>query len=86
MSLQRFFLENQDFAQDVESCDNKVALNLSKEDFHHARVLRLKAGEHIGVIDSKGVFFETEVLDFTDSLVVKNCTKKNSEVPDKIRL
>lgn len=73
MSLQHFFLEDQDFAASAESGDGAVQLNLSKEDLHHAKVLRLKPGEHIGVIDSKGAFFEAEVIDFGERLTVKNC-------------
>lgn len=75
MSLQHFFLEDQDFACDVEAAtDGLVKLNLSDEDLHHAKVLRLKPGEHIGVIDSKQTYFRCEIVDFQKDLIVKNMT------------
>lgn len=79
MSLQHFFLENQDFGSEVEaSADASVTLSLSAEDLHHAKVLRLKPGEHIGIIDSNQKFFEVEIVDFSSNLIVKNSTKKTS--------
>ena len=75
MSLQHFFLEDQDFARDLEAAsDGLVELKLSNEDLHHAKVLRLKAGEHIGVIDSGQRYFRCEIIDFQKSLIVKNVT------------
>ncbi|MDO5329097.1 MAG: RsmE family RNA methyltransferase [Coriobacteriia bacterium] len=58
MSLQHFFLEE----QIIEG--GCFTLNLSDEDLHHAKVLRLAPGEHIGVIDAKGIYFECEILDY----------------------
>ena len=75
MSLQHFFLENQDFGSEVEaSADGSITLSLSSEDLHHAKVLRLKPGEHIGVIDSKQRYFRCEIVDFQKDLIVKNVT------------
>lgn len=75
MSLQHFFLENQNFGDEVEaSADGSVTLSLSAEDLHHAKVLRLKVGEHIGVIDSKQAYYRCEVVDCQKELIVKNVT------------
>ena len=75
MSLQHFFLENQDFGSEVEASDDGcITLSLSAEDLHHAKVLRLKPGEHIGVIDSKQRYFRCEIVDFQKGLIVKNVT------------
>lgn len=79
MSLQHFFLENQDFGSEFEaSADGSVTLSLSADDLHHAKVLRLKPGEHIGIIDSKQKFFEVEIVEFSKDLLVKNSTKKTN--------
>lgn len=79
MSLQHFFVENQDFGYEVEaSAESSVTLSLSGDDLHHAKVLRLKPGEHIGIIDSKQKFFEVEIVDFSKDLIVKNSTKKTN--------
>ena len=87
MSLQHFFLENQDFGNEVESStDGSVVLSLSTEDLHHAKVLRLKPGEHIGVIDSKQKFFEVEIVDFAKDLIVKNSTKKTNAPSNNFHL
>lgn len=75
MSLQHFFLEDQDFGNEAEaSADGNVTLALSEQDLHHAKVLRLKPGEHIGVIDSKQRYFRCEIVDFQKALIVKNVT------------
>lgn len=79
MSLQHFFLKNQVLDSCIkQSCNAGFLLELESEDLHHAKVLRLKAGEHIGVIDASGVFYECEIMDCQDSLIVKNCCKKNN--------
>lgn len=76
MSLQHFFLDKQVLSSEIEFSNNEgFKLNLNHDDFHHAKVLRLKAGEHIGVIDSAHVFYECEIVDFEDFLIVKNCQK-----------
>ena len=62
MALYRFFLENQVLANEAEAC---FALRLSAEDFKHAGVVRLEAGEHIGVVDAAGDYFECEVVRFS---------------------
>lgn len=95
MSLQHFFLENQDFGSEVESSpDGNVALSLSDEDLHHAKVLRLKSGEHIGLIDSQKRYFRCEIVDFQKELIVKNVTIRDGylsqdagrEMTNRVRL
>lgn len=78
MSLQHFFVQSQDILKEIELSQNLgFKLNLSDEDLHHAKVLRLKSGEHIGVIDSNTNYFECEILDFNNNIFVRNCIKKN---------
>ncbi len=75
MSLHRFFLENQVLA-DQET--DVFALRLAADDMRHARVLRLKAGEHIAVIDAASDYFECEVVEFDDDLRVRICGHADS--------
>lgn len=70
MSLHRFFLDNQVLEQETEDV---FALRLSASDAKHARVLRLQVGEHIAIIDAASDYFECEVVDFVDDLVVRIC-------------
>lgn len=87
MSLQHFFLENQILEDEISSShDGSFKLDLNHEDLHHAKVLRLKPGEHIGVIDSTSNFYECEILDFDQSLIVKNCCHKNNSTNHQICL
>ena len=80
MSLQHFFLEDQDFELDLQgSEDGAIALRLSPDDLKHAKVLRLKAGEHIGIIDARGKFFEVEVLETSPNFLVKNTGRAGAE-------
>lgn len=76
MSLQHFFLKKQDVSNEIEASDNGAfVLDLCDQDIHHAKVLRLKPGEHIGVVDAKSNFFECEILEFDNHLIVRSCTK-----------
>lgn len=61
MSLPHFFLEQQVIAH--ENHDTFV-LDLSSEDAKHAKVLRLGAGEHIGIVDAHQDYFEVEIVSF----------------------
>lgn len=79
MSLQHFFLESQ-----VVN-DGTFKLGLSSDDLHHFRVLRLKNGEHIGIIDAHGVYFECEIMD-ADNLVVRVCKRKDKNFEYKLSL
>lgn len=80
MSLTNFFLDSQILAEDIATSGNAgFELHLSDEDFHHARVLRLKPGEHIGVIDASKNFYECEIQNFDKSLIVKNSQKNVGE-------
>ena len=58
MSLHRFFLDEQIIAQEADECFD---LQLSAGDVKHFRVLRLRAGEHIAVIDAARDYFECEI-------------------------
>lgn len=79
MSLQHFFLKKQILSDEIEKFGNQTFfLDLSKDDLHHLNVLRLKPGEHIGVIDASGVFYECEIVDVKDKVMVKNSKKENS--------
>lgn len=84
MSLQHFFLDNQDFELDLQgSEDGAVALRLSDDDVKHAKVLRLKAGEHVGIIDCKGKFFEVEILEAAPQMIVKNTGRAEAKKSNK---
>lgn len=59
MSLPHFFLDNQILADESQPI---FPLRLSSEDAKHARVLRLKPGEHVAVIDAVQDYFECEIV------------------------
>lgn len=85
MSLQHFFLKTQVLS--AESSDSiSFALDLDKQDLHHAKVLRLSAGEHIGVIDAEGIFYECEICEFIDELKVRISKKIDIEKKYRITL
>ncbi|MBQ9020732.1 MAG: 16S rRNA (uracil(1498)-N(3))-methyltransferase [Eggerthellaceae bacterium] len=75
MSLHRFFLNNQVLA---EESDQAFALRLSPADIKHARVLRLKVGEHLAIIDAASDYFECEIVSFDDDLVVRICAREGA--------
>ena len=80
MSLQHFFLEKQNLEQQLaDSDDELISLDLSDEDYHHIKVLRIKQGEHIAVIDAGGVYYECEICDIENSVLVRIC-QSNCEV------
>ncbi len=58
MSLQTFFLESQVVADEA---GETFELGLSEDDLRHFGVLRLRAGEHIAVVDASGDYFECEI-------------------------
>ncbi len=69
MSLPRFFLSDQVLSRETEST---FPLDLSSDDMKHARVLRLRAGEHIAVIDAQHDYFECEIVQEPhDTLMVR---------------
>ena len=68
MSLPRFFLGNQVLAAETEEV---FGLRLDEDDAKHARVLRLKPGEHVAVIDAAQDYFECEVVAFDDVMKVR---------------
>ncbi len=59
MSLQHFYLESQLISA---VSDEEFTLELSSEDSKHARVLRLKPGEHIALVDAAQDYFECELI------------------------
>lgn len=79
MSLPRFFLEQQILAHEQEDA---FLLDLSPDDLSHMKVLRLRAGEHIAVIDADADYFECEIVDYEDRVpVVRIC--RHVESPSK---
>lgn len=69
MALHRFFLDDQVLAEERASA---FLLRLSPEDLKHARVLRLRSGEHLAVVDASSDYFECEVDSLgPDGLVVR---------------
>lgn len=78
MALPRFFLENQVLA---EAAAGTFALRLSEEDMRHARVLRLKAPEHIAVIDAAQDYFECALVSFdNETLMVEISSREDVDV------
>lgn len=61
MSLSHFFLEQQVIAHEKH---DTFILDLTSEDVKHAKVLRLGAGEHIGIVDAHQDYFEVEIVSF----------------------
>lgn len=63
MSLPRFFLDEQVLSAQAEPV---FKLDLTPEDLHHSKVLRLRSGEHIAVVDAASDYFECEVTSLDD--------------------
>lgn len=79
MSLPHFFLETQVIALEAEP---SFPLLLSSEDAKHARVLRLKEGEHIAVVDASKDYFEVEIVSFEANLPVVRIAR-HLDAPEK---
>lgn len=67
MALPRFFLDQQVLGSESAS---EFPLRLSRDDAKHARVLRLKAGEHVAIVDAAKDYFECEIVSFDDDLPI----------------
>lgn len=67
MSLQHFFLGEQVIADEREQV---FALRLTSEDHKHMKVLRLRPGEHIAVIDAAKDYFECEIASVSPEAVM----------------
>ncbi len=68
MSLPRFFLDSQVLSAETEPV---FPLRLGVDDMRHARVLRLRPGEHIAVIDAAQDYFECEIVSMADGVSVR---------------
>ena len=81
MSLQHFFLENQVISHEAQK---QFVLKLSSTDLSHIKVLRLRAGEHIALIDAASDYFECEIVSANENEVVVSIAKhlqKNENLP-----
>ena len=75
MSLPHFYLEGQVLAEEV---GERIPLRLSPDDARHFKVLRLKAGEHIAIIDAARDYFECEITDSAwDAPCVRICSRES---------
>ena len=74
MSLHHFFLESQVLAMQ-NAQEPEFVLDLSRDDLAHAKVLRLKRGEHICVVDASCDYFECEIVSFERNLSVRIAQK-----------
>ncbi len=79
MHLNRFFLDEQ-----VLECQTQdvFELRLSEPDLKHARVLRLRTGEHIAIIDATGNYFECEIVSFLPQSAMCVRISKHSDEKD----
>ena len=74
MSLHHVCLESQVLA--VQNAQEpEFVLDLSRDDLAHAKVLRLKRGEHICVVDASSDYFECEIISFEKNLRVRIAQK-----------
>ncbi len=82
MSLQHLYLDNQVLSE--EDADS-FELRVSADDAKHLKVLRVKAGEHVAVVDASKDYFECEFLDLSGELpLVRICRHLNA--PDRPEL
>ena len=78
MSLVHFFLDDQVLADEEGS---NIPLRLSADDLKHFKVLRLRIGEHIAVIDAAQDYFECEITDANwDDPRVRICSRESDPV------
>lgn len=80
MSLHRFFLEGQVLA---DQAGEAFPLRLSADDAKHAKVLRLKPGEHIAVVDAASDYFECEIVGFDGDLPVVSIARRADAPVDR---
>lgn len=78
MSLPRFFLSDQVLAHETEET---FPLSLNDGDLKHARVLRLREGEHISIVDAARDYFECRIVSF-DSQMHVAITRHDDEESD----
>jgi 16S rRNA (uracil1498-N3)-methyltransferase len=77
MSLKQFFLEAQVLSVQMQP---SFRLDLSEEDFKHAKVARLVKGERIAVVDAANDYFECVINDISiDEITVSITTKEDSK-------
>lgn len=73
MSLPHFYLASQVLADEA---GDSIPLRLSADDLKHFKVLRLRTGEHIAVIDAARDYFECEITDDDwDAPQVRICSR-----------
>lgn len=81
--MHHYFLDKQTLSS-VDTAN--FLLDLRPEDLRHARAQRLKPGEHISVVDSDGVYFELEVIDFNKSGVLVRIASRISAKPSDFKI
>lgn len=79
MSLPRFFLDQQVIAAEEAAV---FPLRLSADDARHAKVLRLRPGEHIAVVDADSDYFECEIVSFDDAIPLVSIAR-HLEAPEE---
>lgn len=81
--MHHYFLDK----QTLSSIDTaNFLLDLRPEDIRHARAQRLRAGEHISVVDADGVYFELEVLSFDKSALEVKIASRILSNPDNFNV
>lgn len=82
MSLQHLYLEDQILSE--ESADS-FELRVSPDDMKHLKVLRVKVGEHVAVVDAAKDYFECEFVDLGTTLpLVRIC--RHLDAPERPEL
>jgi len=84
MSLHRFFTDTR-ILEALDEAGVFVAA-LTDEDAAHARVLRLRAGEHIAFIDGTLDYFEAEVIDVSKHDITARVAKHEVHAPSSVQL
>jgi 16S rRNA (uracil1498-N3)-methyltransferase len=73
------------FSKHLFFCKNIASNALSKEETHHAiKVLRLKIGDHISLMDGMGIFANARIIDLSkNELIFEVIQKEKFSIPIK---
>ncbi|MDO5335090.1 MAG: RsmE family RNA methyltransferase [Coriobacteriia bacterium] len=84
MSLQHIFLDDQVLSQETA---DQFELRVSADDLRHLKVLRVRIGEHVAVVDAASDYFECEFTQLDGDLpIVRICQRLDRKLRPQVLL
>lgn len=81
--MHHYFVENDDIAI---INDDVFTVKFAQVDINHVKAQRLRAGEHITVVDMSANYFELEIVDVSNDEVSARISLRKDYVPSKFEL